>query len=131
MHKDRALDVLGKYINIGYENEGYENELSNILRGDVEFSSHRFLYKIQGTEKVLALLKEWMLKNCKTHAYSSYYKTKDYSIKSSLQPCILLVGESKSDFLSILTIKMRRGKIQEIIGLDPKEYSPTRGELII
>ena len=126
MQKDKALKLLGKHINIGCH-----SAIKLIIRDDASFSSHRFMYKIVGSEKILELLSDWMLNNSKNNAYESFYKTRDYIFKPSLQPCILLVGEHRSDFISILTIKMKRGKIQEIKGLDPKECSPTRGELII
>lgn len=126
MQKDKALKLLGKHINIGCE-----DELASIIRVDVTFTSHRFMYKIQGKMKVVALLNEWMLSSSKTNAYESFYMTQDYTFKSSLQPCILLIGQRKNDFVSLLTVKMKRGKIAEITGLDPIEYSPTRGDMIL
>jgi|GEM_PF-3068297 len=104
------------------------------LSPSVIYESHDFLYKLKGRDRVMEYFAERTLANGerpedKKHiAYGGFYK-EPFLAGTRLAECIVICRPDHSP-IRLVTLKIKRGKVCEITGLDPAANSFTRGPLI-
>ncbi len=112
-------------------NSGDFTPIARSIRQDVLYESFDFLYKIKGKDKVLDTLntraKDNQERAYPLEAYRGFFFRQILSFKRLL-PCVILYSSKEKTTSRIVYLKLRRGKIISITGLDPKEYHHTRGD---
>lgn len=101
---------------------------------DIRYESYNFFYKLHGKHKVIeyfdSLAKSVKNKDAeKIYMHYGYY-TKSGNIFKSLKSCVLICKEKNLECTNIMTLKIKKNKIIEIIGLDPVNNKFTRGKKI-
>jgi len=118
----KALQTFGRC----YNNRDFD-AIKEHLSTKCEYQSFDCMYKITSPEDVINVLKE--SDKAETSAYDGFSIPRGIQIKH-LKESVLICDDDTFKCIRIISIKVRRGKIANIIGFDPDKYDYTRGKKI-